>query len=143
MTEFNLYNRISNGDLRPNLEGFQSESGLDLLEREFYSKSVKITDENIDSILSSFQSDFHGFKAGDKIMAEFNEDEENPKITFERIANPDEEELINIDIPPPIDRKTEIFHRIIEDEYNRIKIAFSKKLEKSNDFNEIKTYSNC
>lgn len=141
MTEFNLYNRISNGDLRPNLEGFHSESGLDSLEREFYSKRVKITDENIDSILSSFQSDFHGFKAGDKIMAEFNEDDKNPKITFEKIANPDEEELINIDIPPPIDRKTEIFHRIIEDEYNRIKIVFSKKLEKSNDFNEIKTYA--
>jgi len=74
-------------------------------------------------------------------MAEFNEDEENPKITFEKIANPEEEELINIDIPPPIDRKSEIFYRIIEDEYNRIKIAFSRKLEQSNDFSELKTYA--
>lgn len=141
MTEFNLYNRISNGDLRPNLEEFQTEKGLDSLEREFYSKSVTITNENIDSIFSAFQSDFHGFKDGDKIIAEFNEDDENPKITFEKIANPDEEELINIGIPPPIDRKTEIFHRIIEDEYNRIKITFSKKLEQSNDFNELKTFA--
>ena len=141
MTEFNLYNRISNGDLRPNLEEFQTEKELDSLEREFYSKSVTITNENIDSIFSAFQSDFHGFKNGDKIIAEFNEDDENPKITFEKIANPDEEELINIDIPPPIDRKTEIFHRIIEDEYNRIKITFSKKLEQSNDFNELKTFA--
>jgi len=141
MTEFNLYNRISYGNLRPHLEEFQSENGLDSLEREFYSKTVTITNENIDSIFSTFKSDFHGFKDGDKIMAEFNEDEENPKITFEKIANPEEEELINIDIPPPIDRKSEIFYRIIEDEYNRIKIAFSRKLEQSNDFSELKTYA--
>jgi len=141
MTEFNLYNRISNGDLRPNLEEFKSESGLDSLESEFYSKTIKTSDESFESAISSFITEFHGFKKGDKIKLNFNEDEDDPKMTIERIPNPDEEELISIDIPPPIDRKTEVFHRIIKDEYNRIKASISKKLENSNDINDLKIYS--
>ena len=138
MTEFKLYNRICQGDLRPNLETFKKKKGIKELESEFYSRPVTIDEDFPNSLKKLYDFDFHGIKEGDKIELQINE--KNHKIILRRVPNPDEKELINIDIPPPIDRKSEIFHRIITDEYRRIKSAFVKKLEDVQNLDELKLY---
>lgn len=138
MTEFKLYNRIAQGDLRPNLEKFKKKSGLKVLEAEFYSKPITIDKDFPQSFGQLYDLDFHGIKDGDIIRLKI--DEKKSKISIQRAPNPDEEELINLDVPPPMDLKSEIFHRIVTDEYRRIKSAFVRKLENAKSLDELKLY---
>ncbi len=137
--EFTLYNRIVNRDLRPNIDSFNNQEGLQALQDEFYSIKVKI-DEGMFNPLD-IDSDFHGFKPGDKFEMKISEDSGSPKITITSIENSDEDQLINLDIPPPPNKKAEIFLNIIEDEYNRIKSSLTKNLEVSKNANELKIYA--
>jgi hypothetical protein len=138
MTEFNLYKRICGGDLRPNLEKFKRKNGLTDLYKEFYSKPITIDKDFPEKLHNLFDLDFLGIKEGDKV--ELKIDQKNSKIILRRLPNPDEEDLINLDVPPPIDRKSELFHRIITDEYRRIKTALVKKLEEAQDLDALKLY---
>lgn len=138
MTEFKLYKRICSGDLRPNLEKFKRRNGLTDLYKEFYSKPVTIDKDFPEKLHNLFDLDFLGIKEGDKV--ELKIDQKNSKIILRCLPNPDEEDLINLDVPPPVDRKSELFHRIITDEYRRIKTTLIKKLEEAQDLDALKLY---
>ncbi|MDP1676333.1 MAG: hypothetical protein Q8L88_05650 [Bacteroidota bacterium] len=138
--EFILYDRIVNGNLRPHLERFSTPVGLKELEKEFYSKTIIIQNDNIGSLFDEFINDFHGIKDGDKLEIEISDDDATPQIVLRPILNSEEESLINIDIPPPPNEKAEIFLRIIENEYNRIETSLTKNLTSLNNENDIKIY---
>jgi hypothetical protein len=138
MTEFKVYSRISNGDLRPNLEAFKKRKGIKELEAQFYSRPITFDKDFPDTLNKLYDFDFHGIKEGDRVELKINE--KTSKVILRRIPNPDEEDLINLDVPPPIDQKSKIFHRIITDEYRRIKSAFVKKLENAQNLDELKLY---
>jgi hypothetical protein len=70
-----------------------------------------------------------------------NMDGEVPRISITVLPNENEEELINIDIPPPPDAKADLFLRIIEDEYERIKTSSFKQFEQSENPQEISFYA--
>lgn len=119
---------------------FNKPEGLKVLKAEFYSREITVQKENIDTLFDGFIVDFHGFKDGDELEVEVINDKESPQIIIRPIVNPDEEELINIDIPPPPDEKSEIFLRIIGDEYNRINSSFAKKLAAVTEESKLKLY---
>jgi len=141
MNEFKLYERVTNGDLRPHLERFNSQKGLNELKDEFYSIKILIENNFPETLAKAFDKDFHDFKEGDRFELEIHEDTEPKRIFIRKIPNPNEDELINIDIPPPPDEKSDIFLRIIEDEHNRIISSFKRKIENSTNLNELKLYT--
>jgi len=141
MNEFKLYERITNGDLRPHLERFDSQEGLNELKDNFYTKEILIGSDFFNTIDQAFDKDFHGFNDGDRFELEIDDETEPKRISIRKIPNPNEDELINLDIPPPPDEKSDIFLRIIEDEYNRITASFKMKIEKSTNIDELKLYT--
>jgi len=141
MNEFKLYERIANGDLRPHLERFDSQEGLNELRDNFYTKEILIGSDLFNTIDQAFDKDFHGFKDGDRFELEIDDEVEPKRISIRKIPNPNEDELINLDIPPPPDEKSDIFLRIIEDEHNRIAASFKMKIENSTNIDELKLYT--
>lgn len=140
MTEFDIYKRIIDGDLRPHLK---HNSSSETIEKEFY--SLKFTNTgNPDDFLKNIEkltTEFHGFQNGDEVKIELAEAGEPLKITIEKVHNESEEELINLDIPPAPDSKAEIYLRLIEDEYTRIRTSLIKNLEGLTTSGEITTYA--
>src|SRR6056297_2508352 len=120
-SEFNLYKRISSGNLRRHLKQFSTDAGLEKLYEEFYKKEIKTKGDILEFIENAFDKDFHGIKDGNKYEVEINEEVEPYEITIRPVPNPNEDELINLDIPPPPDKKSNLFLRIIENEFDRIK----------------------
>ncbi len=141
MNEFKLYERIVTGDLRPHLETFDTNDGINELREEFYSKKLLIEKDLLETLNKAFDSDFHNYKDGDRFELEIDEETNPIRISFRKIPNPNEDELINIDIPPPPDEKSELFLRIIEDEYNRITSSLKCKIEKSTNLDELNFYT--
>ena len=140
-SEFKLYKRISGGDLRPHLETFNSKDGLTKLRDEFYTRKIDTKGDILKFIEKAFDKDFHGLKDGNKYEIEINEENDPYKITISKVPNPNEDELINLDIPPPPDEKAHLFLRIIEDEFERIKNTFIRKFEQSDNLNDYKFYA--
>ena len=127
MSEFDIYKRIIEGDLRPHLK---ANSSPEKIEKEFYSLEFTNTG-NPDDFLKNIEkltTEFHGIQKGDEIRIELPESDEPPKITIQKVQNDSEEELINLDIPPAPDEKSDIYLRLIEDEYCRIKSSLVKNL---------------
>ncbi|WP_029275665.1 hypothetical protein [Pedobacter borealis] len=140
MNEFKLFDRIINGDLRPQLEKFSDADGIEALHTQFYRRNIILTQENIETILTQFPEGFFNIKDGDKVEFEMDPDAEKPGITLRVLPNESEQELINLDIPPPPDEKSETFLNIIEDEYGRLKQHFHKKLSDNTSADELKMY---
>jgi hypothetical protein len=122
MDKYKIFERIINGNLRPNLRRFGTKAGLKALEQEFYSFTIGKNDilesGNISipqNILGLHSRDGDDFKL---ILKANKKGIPTGKLVF--VKNEGENDLINIDIPPPPDQKSEIFLRIIEDEYKRL-----------------------
>lgn len=140
MTEFDTYKRIIDGDLRPHLK---HNSSSKTIEKEFYSLEFTNTG-NTDAFLKKIKkltTEFHGIQNGDEVKIELPEASEPLKIIIQKVQNESEEELINLDIPPPPDGKSEIYLRLIEDEYSRITVSLIKNLEGLTTSDEISTYA--
>lgn len=140
MIEFKLYKRIISSDLRPNLFSSENRELLDNIEKEFFTTDVKFEKSYGLKFDKNFDLDFHGLKCGDSVEISIDKDR-NPKITLELVPNT-EDNLINIDIPLPIDKKSELFFRIIEGEFNRIKSSVINQIEKNgNDVENARSYA--
>lgn len=138
MNEFQLYNRIINGDLRPNLDCFDKELGLETLKQDFFSVKLRLNQDGKVSF-SGLNEDFHGIQPGDKIELEIDDDTgELKNLTKKPNA---EEELINLDIPPSVDDKSDIFMRIVECEFSRITISMKKIFDNSNNETKLRLYA--
>jgi len=139
LIEFKLYKRIVSGDLRPNLSSFDKKDSINSLEDEFFTRNV-ILDKDFVLFDENFNFDFHGIKNGDTIKLNI-EDGDPIKFLISVIPNT-EDELFDINIPLPIDKKSEIFFQIIENEFNRIKSSAEKQLEKEdNQLENIRKYA--
>lgn len=130
------------GDLRPNLKSFEDENTIKDLEDKFFTSNITVSEKDGIKFDQNMDFDFHGISDGDTIVLEIpeDEDEENQKITI-KVSPSTEDQLINLDIPPPIDEKSEVFFRIIDSEYRRIKASITKKLENENTIEKIKDYA--
>lgn len=112
------YERIVLSDLRPNLSKYETKEGLEELEKSIYSLKL-IKDPGSENATVNLLDVLPSIRPGDSF--DLDVDSDNRKISITLQPNPDEEELINIDLEPPFDNKGEIFCRIIEDEFIRIK----------------------
>lgn len=144
MNEFEIYDKIVNGELRPHLEFNSSEEGLAKLRKTFLEGLLRKV-ENEEGVSFKFEGldlDFLGIQDGDIIELEIPEDEDEKKnITVRVLPNPEEQELINLEIWPPIDEKSETYLSIIEGEYRRIITSSKKQLESSDQIEKLKLYA--
>ena len=143
MIEFKTYQRIVEGDLRPNLRQFSTKEGIENLRKSFFSSQIKVQKGfDAGNILETFDLDFIGIKDGDEVIVDIPDEDEvkSPETKISINERDGEEELINLDIPPPEDEKSELFLRIIECEYNRIKSAIKKQLESIESNSELTFY---
>ncbi|WP_440999824.1 hypothetical protein [Fodinibius sp. SL11] len=146
MNEFEIYDKIVNGTYRPHLKDNDTNEWLEELEKNFFTSTLRIEERELEGRhLTTFDDidfDFYGIKDGDRVVLEFpDEDNDLENIVLKVEPNPEEQELINLDIRPPIDKKSEIYLRIIEGEFRRIKASSKKKLESSEDFEKLKLYA--
>lgn len=143
MIEFKTYQRIVEGDLRPNLPKFETDKGLEQLDREFFVFPFQYSPEKDiqESILESMNQSFWGFKEGDTLVVEIDDDAETKpgpvSIVVSVKERENEEELINIDIPPPNCKKTTLFLEIIQGEFERIKRVIKEQFEEIDSFKEL------
>ena len=141
MNEFKLYNRIINGDLRPHLKSYDNINGLSKIEKEFLSAEIIVDETLPDNLLRHFLAVLPSLKHGDEVNLTIDDTTTPPQITITFIPNEKEEALINLDIPPPPDAKSELFLRIIELEYERIKKGFLDFFNNAKDAQSISFYA--
>lgn len=141
MNEFKLYNRIINGDLRPHLKSYDNTDGLSKIEKEFFSAEIIVDKTLPDNLLQHFPALLPSLKHGDEVNLTIDDTTTPPQITITLIPNEKEEALINLDIPPPPDAKSELFLKIIEFEYERIKKAFLDFFNNAKDAQSISFYA--
>ncbi len=141
MNEFKLYNRIINGDLRPHLKSYDNIDGLSKIEKEFFSTEIIVDETLPDNLLRHFPALVPSLKHGDEVNLAIEDTTTPPQITITLIPNEKEEALINLDIPPPPDAKSELFLKIIEFEYERLKKAFLDFFNNAKDAQSISFYA--
>jgi len=141
MNEFKLFDRIINGDLRPHLKVYDNEEGLKNLEKEIFSTEITVTKDFPDNLLQNFPKFAFGLKDGDEVELILDQEGETPRLTIRGVPNEGKEDLINIDIPPPPDAKSELFLTIITLEFERIKKAITKQFEDAGDQQAISFYA--
>ena len=137
MIEFKTYNRIVKGDLRPFLDSFEERDGINLLKKEFFSFEFIVKEEGLE--ISKPSPFISLLKEGDSIVLEIDEETNAGKLIW---PDSPENELINLDIRPSVDEKSEIFTDLITMEYLRIKKSMSKFLEEASNESELKFYVN-
>ncbi|MGV6946313.1 hypothetical protein [Sphingobacterium kyonggiense] len=141
MNEFKLYNRIINGDLRPHLKSYDNINGLRKIEKEFFSSEIIVDETLPDNLLRHFPAVLPSLKDGDEVNLTIDDTTTPPQITITLIPNEKEEALINLDIPPPPDAKSELFLMIIELEYERIKEGFLDFFNNAKDAQSVSFYA--
>lgn len=141
MNEFKLYNRIINGDLRPHLKSYDNINGLRKIEKEFFSSEIIVDETLPDNLLRHFPAVLPSLKHGDEVNLTIDDTTIPPQITITLIPNEKEEALINLDIPPPPDAKSELFLKIIELEYERIKEGFLDFFNNAKDTQSVSFYA--
>ena len=141
-SEFDLFDSIVNGKLRPYLPEYSSENHLKKL---FEQLSVI----KMDFILAPNENPLHridlenfGYKGGDEFEIEITEKEGGPKIFISPVEIKEFNELIDIDIPPPPDLKAKYFLYLIEDEYEKIIRKAKNVLIAGREKDEISFYAN-
>ncbi|MEX2437640.1 MAG: hypothetical protein WD449_00110, partial [Candidatus Babeliales bacterium] len=140
MNEFEVYDKIVNGEFRPHLDNNSSEEGLAKLRKTFLEGILRVDGSSFK--FEGFDLDFFGIQDGDIVELEIPEDEDDKKnIIVNVLPNPEEQELFNLDIWPPVDKKSETYLGIIEGDYNRIKSSSKKQLESADQFENIKLYA--
>jgi hypothetical protein len=134
MEILSIYERMILSDLRPNLSIYETREGIEQLKTDFYSfKLNKTTDPTV--FLANLSDVVPSIKPGDSF--ELDVDNDNHKISITLHPNPDEEELINIDLEPPMDDKGEVFYQIIGDEFLRIRKKLNALLTESSKPDEL------
>lgn len=134
------YERIIVSDLRPNLKEFLDEKGVEKLETDFYSFAFQPKTDDLEKTMDRVVEMMPTFRQGDTL--ELDIDEKTHKISVRNVTNADEEELINLDIPPPDDKKGEVYLRIIEDEFQRIVRALKAQLSTGSSASELQFLAN-
>lgn len=120
---------------------YDNEEGLKNLEREIFSTEITVAKDFPDNLLQHFPKFAFGLKDGDEVELILDQEGETPRLTIKEIPNEAEEDLINIDIPPPPDAKSELFLTIITLEFESIKRAITKQFENASDQQAISFYA--
>ncbi len=77
MIEFKTYQRIVEGDLRPNLRQFSTKEGIENLRKSFFSSQIKVQKGfDAGNILETFDLDFIGIKDGDEVIVDIPDEDE-------------------------------------------------------------------
>jgi hypothetical protein len=144
--EFSLYDEIVNGGMRPFLDQYSSDQNVKkLLGKVKGVKTIKFDsrDKFIDNINNFIDKHCYA-KEGDLFEVEISQGEGDGAGTI--IATPIEPEglndLFDIDIPPPPDKKSEIFLDIITHEYDKIKRRAQKALLSFKNADKITFFAN-
>lgn len=87
-------------DLRPNLSIYDTPAGLEQLATQFYSFTLN-KNPGPDVFLANLYDVVSSIKPGDSFDLKIDDDDR--KISITPHPNPDEEDLINIDLEPPTD----------------------------------------
>jgi hypothetical protein len=142
--EFSLYDSIVNGGMRPFLDEYSSDENAKKLfnklrgEKEIQFKSG---DKLIDEI-SAFVDEHCDAKEGDRFEVTISEGEGVGTIIVTPIEPEGLNALFDIDIPPPPDKKSEIFLNLITNEYDQIIQRARKALESFKSAEEINFFAN-
>lgn len=139
MDLLSVYERMILSDLRPSLAKYADEKGLDDLEKEFYSFVFRPEKDDVDKTLERLISMMPTFKLGDTLKIET--DQQSGKISVQKNDAPDEEQLINLDIMPPDDRKGEVYLRIIEDQFQVITRSLVDNLSSNSSGSKLKVFA--
>jgi hypothetical protein len=129
--EFSFYDSIVNGGRRPFLDEYSSdENAKKLFNKLRGEKEIQFEsgDKLIDEI-SAFVDEHCDAKEGDRFEVTISEGEGVGTIIVTPVEPEGLNDLFDIDIPPPPDKKSEIFLNIITNEYDRIKQRAQKALE--------------
>lgn len=132
---FELFHRIIKGDLRPHLIKKKNISELKAL-----FKTVIRVDSESGKIITD--SDYLNLclEVGQKVKIII--DEENPeKNTLTVLPEENLEQLFNFNLPPPPNKKAEMYLTLIEREEKLIKYKISSFLKSSTDIKEIELYA--
>jgi len=127
MKNFEIFDRIANGDLRPH----KYESDGKLLEIKI--QNLQITDEELAKYFR------HLNKEGKRYSIKITE-VESGDIILNEMRNDEFNELIDLAIPPPPDYKGELYLDLIEFEFDRNLISF-KEYFNDNTEKSLKKYA--
>jgi hypothetical protein len=139
---FDLFNRIINGNLRPFLKDFDTDEKVKkiyddakVIQKGIFSGKVDFF-ETIDLVEN-------GFKDGDEFVIEITDQEDGTiQAIIKNLTEENLEELIDIDIPPPPNLKGEYFEFIVEREYKSLVIRIDNYLHHTSIESELKLFAN-
>jgi hypothetical protein len=144
-SEFDLYDSIVNGSLRPFLPEYSSETHIKGLIEDLEKTKIDLSCESTEAICDELKGiDFKklGFKDGDEFQIEIIEQKKGYVFEITPIMVKEFNDLIDIDIPPPPDLKSEYFLELIEKEYEIIRNRAKVLIEKAANKDEISFYAN-
>ena len=131
--EFEVFDSIIHGELRPFLSKYSSTATIEKLIRERNTISfVKIDDELVPKTEKDIERLNRLVPIGEKFILEFDDQNPDPVGILSKESDEILEPLIDIDIPPPPDKKAEYFLSIIEDEYDNLKKRAQNLFDNSN-----------
>jgi len=144
-SEFDLYDSIVNGKLRPFLPDYSSEAQIKkliekttIIEKEYKFRNL----DDFKSVLAEVTNENYDLKDGDRYQIEVVEKKDCTEFLISPLEAKELNELIDIDIPPPPDLKAEYFLDLIENEFEKIMRAAKKFINTSNEKEEISFYAN-
>ena len=141
-SDFKLFDSMVSGDMRPFLSQFSSEDHIKkLLEDKYSIRLVKASDGFIPQA-QDFEKYDRYFQPGDRLSFNIEEIDDHLIGEIRNETNDNLEELIDIDIPPPPDLKSEYFLSQIEDEYESIKRKAKSILSLSTQEEQISLFAN-
>jgi uncharacterized protein (UPF0262 family) len=144
-SEFDLYDSIVNGGLRPFLPEYSSEMHIIGLIEELEKSKIDISRESTEAIYDELKGiDFKklGYKDGDEFQIEIIERKKGYVFEISPVEVKELNDLIDIDIPPPPDLKSEYFLELIEKKYEKIKNRANELIENAANKDEISFYAN-
>jgi len=144
-SEFDLYNSIVNGKLRPFLPDYSSEAQIKklieettIIEKEYQFRNL----DDFKSVLAEVTNENYDLKDGDQYQIEVVEEKDCTEFLISPLEAKELSELIDIDIPPPSDLKGEYFLDLIENEFKKIMISAKNFINTTNEKEKMSFYAN-
>lgn len=138
---FDLFNRIINGNLRPFLKDFDTNEKV----KKIYHDATVIRKGIFSGKIDFFETlDLveNGFKEGDELVIEITDQEDGTiNATIKNLTEENLEELYDLDIPPPPNLKGEYFEFIIEREYKSLRIRIDHYFHHTSNESELKFFA--
>jgi hypothetical protein len=138
--DFELFNSMINGTMRPFLPAFSSEDHIKQLLKDMFSVTLVKTADSLlvdeDGKLAKYIRD------GDLVYGTVEEVDGRSTLVLENKTEENLGQLFALDIPPPPDLKSEYFLLLIEDEHESIIRKASEVLSQSTQEKQVSFFAN-